>query len=224
MFMNDAIQESLNEFIGAFEDEYWSEGVSINAVIKDAAIDPYKETILVSDVFKAVTVTRAWEWITEKENLGSHVDVEFVANVVGAMGLDRLTLLQNHGDAIKSFLDTIRKEDGTYNPIYLYVGLRFILSPTEDDPNEKYFGYWNETVAFLITLYECVEFNDCVFRSMRCQYVEDEDTVDYIISKMFEKVTSASEEIPEDLVKYIGEHCFYDMQGEPVDFEFNMKA
>lgn len=66
MFMNDAIKESLNEFIGAFEDEYWSEGVSINAVIKDAAIDPYKETILVSDVFKAVTVTRAWDWMTKK--------------------------------------------------------------------------------------------------------------------------------------------------------------
>lgn len=215
MIMNDLIKASLNEFLGAYEGEDWHEGVSVGDVVKDAVIDPYKETITVSDVFEAVTVTRAWDWMTAKENFGSHVDAEFIANVVGAMGMDRLTLLNNREDAIKTFLDTIRKEDGTHDPIYLYVGLRFILKTTEDDPNKKYFGCWDETAAFLITLYECVAFHDCIFRSMRNEFFEDEEDTAYnTINMMFEKVASVSEEIPEDLVKYIGGRCFYDMQGK----------
>lgn len=214
--MRDMINYALNEFNEIHSVGYeCGSGISVADVVNDAEIKSYDGLpFTVLDVFRSVSVVKAWNWISKGIEYKRRVDVDFVAGVAEALGISHTDVLKARWDDVEELLSSIRKSDGSVYPPTLYVGLRMILRVGSSDPIRNYYGDWGETVAFLVTLYECVTFHRCVFRVPNTNMVGDEeykgDPCNVVISDMFDKIKQGCIEVPFAIVKVVRSNCFYD--------------
>lgn len=213
--IRDMINYALNEFNDIHSIGFESgSGISVDDIFRGAEIKSYDGLpFTVIDVFRSVSVVKAWSWIAKFINYKRIVDVDFVAGVAEALGIRHTDILKARWDNIEELLSSIRKENGSVYPPTLYVGLRMILRVGSEDLSRNYYGDWGETVAFLVTLYECVTFHGCVFRVPNAPLVGDEkakgDPCDVVISGMFDKIEQGYMEVPYVIVKVVRDNCFY---------------
>lgn len=227
--IRDMIKYALNEFNDIHSIGFESgSGITVDDVVKGAEIKSYDGLpFTVLDVFRTVSVVKAWDWISKGIESKRRVDVDFVAGVAEALGIRHTDVLKARWDDVEELLSSIRKSDGSVYPPTLYVGLRTILRVGSEDPSRTYYGDWGETVAFLVTLYESVTFNGCVFRVPNAPLADDEeakgDPCDVVISGMFDKVKKGCVEVPFVIVKVVRDNCFYNTRWERVVFADPLK-